>query len=141
MTTSPGTDCPEPVVDVAGPPEERTDEPVGYNLASSLSYEQPPRRPLSASAVPSGPLPTRQATTGLVLGLVGVVSVPFLPVAVPLGIATIVVSLAALYRCRAGLAAGRRRRAIVGVSLGILGVILGMAALVWWFFVDGLSGA
>lgn len=140
MSTSPDTACPEPIIVVAGPPEERTVEPVGYNLASSLTFEQPPRRPLRARAVPVSPLPTRQATSGLVLGLVAVVSVPFLPVALPLGIATIVASLTALYLCRSGLARGRRR-AMAGLTLGILGVLLGTAALVWWFFVEGLSGA
>lgn len=139
MTTSSSWGYQEPIDDAGRIPGDREDEPVGYNLDSSLTYEQPPRRPPGAREVPMGP--TGRATTGLVLGLVGMVSDPILPVvAVPLGIATIVVSLTALHLCRAGQAGGRRR-AIAGLTLGILGVLLGIAALIWWFFVDGLSGA
>ena len=139
MDTSSGWD----VQPAAGPSATAagTSEPIGYNLDSSLTYEQPPRRPQRDREVPMGPLSTSRATTGLVLGLVGVVSGPILPiVALPLGIATIVVSLTAFYLCRAGLADGRRR-AVAGVTLGILGVLFGIATLAWWFVSEGLSGA
>lgn len=124
MPTSSGWDYPPPMPDPARPAVDDAREPIGYNLGD-VRYEQPPVPVL----LPSGehavaPLSTGLSTTGFVLSISGLATAMMMPVVtVPLVIAGIAVSAAALGRCRRGLAAGRGL-AIAGLVLGIIGVVL-----------------
>jgi|BarGraIncu00222A_1022003.scaffolds.fasta_scaffold152038_1 hypothetical protein len=129
MSTSSGWDHRPPMHDPDRPPQDNTDEPVGYNLGS-VQFEQPPITPRQpyVGFVP-GALPTGVATTGFVLSLVGLVGSGFLSIfMLPLIVAGIVASSVALGRNRGGIAGGRGF-AIAGLVLGILGVVLAVVMM------------
>ena len=122
-----------PMPDPAGS-VDNTSEPLGYDLGDPPDYLQPPppllRAPgelALASSPPGGyawdPPPSGMATTGFVLGLLGVVGACGLPViSSPAPIVGIILSTIALVRIRRGAASGR--------GLATAGVIVGIASLV-----------
>jgi hypothetical protein len=137
MSAIPGEDYRQPATEPARTLQDGTNEPVGYNLGGVSMYEQPPLSvalPGEPSA-PTPPLPTREATAGFVLSLVGLAATPFLPVfTFALVAAGLVLSAFTLRECRRGVAGGRGR-ARAGLVLGILGIAL--TALVFLDFMTG----
>jgi hypothetical protein len=119
MSASGGDDR-QPPVPVAAPTlVDDTREPLGFNLCVTPLYEQPPARVEQPAPlyVPAPPLPTKEAITGFVLSLVGLMGGAFLPVfTFPVVAAGIILSA-----CRRG-EAGGRGFAVAGLILGILGV-------------------
>lgn len=125
MTTPLGSDHPmSPVPETAPTSLDDSGEPTGYNLGLAPTYEQPPM-PTPAQEVSSSPdLSTRDATLGLVLSLVGWATVfTGSAFAVPLLCAGVLKSASAVTKCRRGTAAGRKR-ALAGVVLGIVGIVV-----------------
>jgi hypothetical protein len=132
-----------PVPDPERPPDD-TNEPLGYDLGDPPDYSQPPPpllrapdQPKRGSPPPGGyawdPPPSGMATTGFVLGLLGVVGACGLPViSSPVPIVGIILSTVALVRIRRGAASGRGL-AIAGVLLGIASLVL--AVLVVWLLI------
>jgi len=131
MTASSGWDrLPHPAPQPEPAPHDQTGEPVGYNLGN-VQFEQPPMPvvPPAATYAPAPPLPAKEATAGFVLSLVGLAATPFLPIFTFALVASgLVLSASSLRECRRGVAGGRGR-AIAGVVLGILGVVLTVVVL------------
>ncbi len=130
MSSSPGWDNPPPHVDRSASLVDGTGEPVGLYLDDLPVYEQPPV-PGAAYAVPA--VSSRQAVSGFVLGLVGLVAVAVVSVfAIPLPLIGLFVSLDALRSCRHGQARGRRF-ALAGIILGAADILVALVAVLLGF--------